>query len=421
MRTLTRTTTEERRRLPLSTADVVIRADEGVDAGERFKGYAAKFNSRTAIGNPLRWGFYEEIAPGAFTKTLQEGDARFLVDHDSYYVVSRVSAGTLSLAEDAVGLPVDSALDSGLSYVNDLKANVRNGNITGMSFGFYVLKDQWSTETIDTSEGPAEVEVRRILEVRLIEVSAVTFPAYEDTEAELASVASALVQRGDPVAIEQRAKYRPELRDLLQLVGSDAPAAGGTPATGQARGAGDGDVRETAALEERGALAAHSTDTSDSSWDGPANSKDLPGDESALRMAHAWVDPEGDADAKSSYRFIHHFVGVDGDVGAASTIACTTAIGVLNGARGGTTIPDEDRQAVYKHLARHLKDAGLKAPELKAVGSEPGESTRETSTPEPAAAPAATEPAETTRSDHDARALRLKGLAARYGLPAARS
>ncbi|MYS47541.1 HK97 family phage prohead protease [Streptomyces sp. SID5998] len=408
--TLTRTTTEERRRLPLSTADVVIRAVDGDQADERFRGYAARFNSRTAIGNPLRWGFYEEIAPGAFTKTLQEGDARFLVDHDSYYVVSRVSAGTLSLAEDAVGLPVDSALDTGLSYVNDLKANVRNGNITGMSFGFYVLKDQWSTETIDTSEGPAEVEVRRILEVRLIEVSAVTFPAYEDTEAELASVASALVQRGDQAAIERRAKWRPELRDLLQLVDAERPAeASRVPA-----------VQRTAA-EVRGALPAHSTDTSDAAWDGPANSRDLPGEESALRAAHAWVDPEGDADAKASYRFIHHFVDMDGNVGAASTVACTTGIGVLNGSRGGTTIPDEDRQAVYKHLARHLKDAGIKAPELKAVGSEPGESTRETSNPEPPAAPAAPEPAETTRGDRDARVLRMKGLAARYGLPTALS
>ncbi|MEV0470217.1 HK97 family phage prohead protease [Streptomyces prunicolor] len=295
MRTLTRTTTEERRRLPLSTADVVIRAVEGDTADERFRGYAAKFNSRTAIGNPLRWGFYEEIAPGAFTKTLQEGDARFLIDHDSYHVVSRVTAGTLELAEDAVGLPVDSALDTALSYVNDLKANVRNGNITGMSFGFYVLKDQWSIETIDTSEGPVEVEVRRILEVRLIEVSAVAFPAYEDTEAELASVASALVSRGDKAAIEQRARFRPELRDLLQLVGSDR----------------------------------------------------------------------------------------------------------------------SDQVA---------QDTGPEASELNQVESEPGESTRETSTPETAPADTeGTEPAETTRSVQDARVIRMRGLAARYGLPAASS
>ncbi|WP_406365288.1 HK97 family phage prohead protease [Streptomyces sp. NBC_00645] len=297
MRTLTRATAEERRHLPVSTADVVIRAIEGDGGGERFRGYAARFDSRTAIGNPLRWGFYEEIAPGAFTKTLSEGDARFLIDHDSYYVVSRVSAGSLELAEDAEGLPVDSALDQALSYVSDLKANIRNGNITGMSFGFYVIKDEWSTETVETSDGQSvEVEVRRILEVRLIEVSAVTFPAYEDTEAELASVASALVSRGDLAAIEKRARFRPELRDLLQLVGSDS---------------------------------------SD---------------------------------------------------------------------RTSEVTPAEQNSA------------GQTA--LQQVEGEPGESTRETSTPQDAAADAeGTEPAETTRANQDARVLRMRGLAARYGLP----
>lgn len=218
MMTLTRTTTEERRHLPLSMAGVaVLRTTDGDAVAERFTGHAAVFNTRTAIGNPLRWGFYEEVAPGSFTKTLSEGDARMLIDHDSYYVVSRVSASSLLLAEDARGLAVDSALDTGLSYVNDLKANVRNKNITGMSFGFYVIKDDWISETVELSDGTStEVEVRRILEVRLIEVSAVTFPAYEDTDAELASVASALAHRGDAAAIERRAAFRPELGELLQ-------------------------------------------------------------------------------------------------------------------------------------------------------------------------------------------------------------
>jgi HK97 family phage prohead protease len=215
MRTLTRTQAPERRRLALSAADVTIRAADDA-AAERFTGYAAKFNSRTAIGNPLRWGWYEEIANGAFTKTLGEGDARMLIDHDSYYVVSRVSAGTLALAEDTTGLAVDSALDAGLSYVGDLKTNVRNKNITGMSFGFFVIKDEWSTEQIEVEGAdPVDVEVRVIREVRLIEVSAVTFPAYTDTEAEIAAVAAGLSARGDLAAIEARAKYRPELLDML--------------------------------------------------------------------------------------------------------------------------------------------------------------------------------------------------------------
>lgn len=211
---------QETRGLALAEAGLAVRADG--DGSERFAGYAAVFNVRTAIGNPLTWGFYEQIAPGAFTKTLQEGDARMLVDHDPYYVVSRVSADTLGLAQDRRGLAVDSALDTGLSYVGDLKTNVRNRNIQGMSFAFRTIKDEWDTETVSTDDGnSAEVEVRTLREVQLIEVSAVTFPAYEETETGLRSVAAALTHRGDPAALERRAAYAP---DLLRYVTLPEPA-----------------------------------------------------------------------------------------------------------------------------------------------------------------------------------------------------
>lgn len=215
---------EERRGLTLSAAGCEVRADS--DGAQRFIGHAAVFNSRTAIGNPLTWGFYEEIAPGAFTKTIAEGDARMLLDHDSYYVVSRVSADTLVLAQDAVGLAVDSALDTRLSYVGDLIVNLEVKNITGMSFGFYVVKDRWETETVETSDGQsAEVEVRTILEVKLIEVSAVTFPAYEETDAGLRhSLVPALRHRGDPDAVRRLAQHRPELAELLDDVTAREPA-----------------------------------------------------------------------------------------------------------------------------------------------------------------------------------------------------
>jgi HK97 family phage prohead protease len=214
---------EERRGLALSDAGASVAADD--TGARRFAGHAAVFNSRTAIGNPLTWGFYEEIAPGAFSKTLAEGDARMLVDHNSALVVSRVSAGTLHLHQDERGLAVDSKLDTNLSYVNDLVANLRNGNVTGMSFGFQVIKDDWSTEEARDANGdPAEVEVRVIREAKLIEVSAVTFPAYEDTDAGLRdSLVTALRHRGDPEAIARRTQYRPELAELLEDVPTSEP------------------------------------------------------------------------------------------------------------------------------------------------------------------------------------------------------
>jgi len=82
---------------------------------------------------------------------------------------------------------------------------------------------------------------------------------------------------------------------------------------------------------------------------------------------YAWRDPEDDEALKGSWRFIHHFVSEDGDPGDASTVACVTGCGVLNGAMGGTTIPDADREGVHAHLARHLRDAGQDVPELKEI------------------------------------------------------
>lgn len=116
----------------------------------------------------------------------------------------------------------------------------------------------------------------------------------------------------------------------------------------------------------KSAIASHSTETSDAAWDGPQMWKNCMTDAAALKGACAWTDPDGDPETKAAYRFIHHFVDGEGKVGAASTKACSTGIGVLNGGRGGTTIPDDDRKGVYNHLAKHMRDAGMEPPELKA-------------------------------------------------------
>lgn len=125
------------------------------------------------------------------------------------------------------------------------------------------------------------------------------------------------------------------------------------------------------AFATKGALPASSgpKQTSDAAWDGPKNEANLSNDDGAevYKKAFAWVDPDGDPDKKSSYKFIHHEVSADGTVGAANTQACVTAIGILNGGRGGTSVPDDDRQGVYNHLAQHVKDAGEEPPALKAA------------------------------------------------------
>lgn len=116
-----------------------------------------------------------------------------------------------------------------------------------------------------------------------------------------------------------------------------------------------------------GAIGVHHTETSEGGWDGPANEARLKQEQavSYYRQAFAWQDPDGDEKTKAAYRFIHHEVGGDGSIGAANLRAASTGIGVLNGGRGGTTIPESDVQGVYRHLAAHLRDADKDVPELK--------------------------------------------------------
>lgn len=88
--------------------------------------------------------------------------------------------------------------------------------------------------------------------------------------------------------------------------------------------------------------------------------------ERKMREYSAWEDAAVDSPKpKNAFKFGHHLVGADGNVGAASVGACRNVIQVLNGARGGTKIPSSDRQGVYDHAAKHLRDAGVDPAPLK--------------------------------------------------------
>jgi 2'-5' RNA ligase len=135
--------------------------------------------------------------------------------------------------------------------------------------------------------------------------------------------------------------------------------------------AGGQPVGEAAILGRFGAVGSHDTSTSDGDWDGPANEARLPSPMpvATARNAYAWIDDSRVEDGelvKDAGRFIHHEVSADGRPGAANLTACSTGIGILNGGRGGTTIPAADRQGVYDHLAAHLRDADREPPPLQA-------------------------------------------------------
>lgn len=166
---------------------VEARAD---DEKRTLVGYAAVFNSDTDIGG---W-WTERIAPGAFANAIG-GDVRALVDHDMGRVIGRTKSGTLRLKEDERGLHVEIDVPD-TSDGRDLWTLVERGDISGMSFGFRVTHDEWDES--------GDVPKRTIHKVELFEVSAVAFPAYDDTSIGKRSLDAARSEAESAKTDEQR-------------------------------------------------------------------------------------------------------------------------------------------------------------------------------------------------------------------------
>lgn len=169
------------------------------DTGREFNGEAIVYNTETLIGS-VRWGFYETIAPGAARDSIANDDIVFLDSHDPSRPLARTSVGTLRLTDGASSLSVNCPAIPATSYGNDLVENLRNGNVAGMSFGFDVLDDSWGTRSVELPDGtPMIVETRTITQLKLYEVSATAFPAYEATSA--AVRAAFATRRQAPISI----------------------------------------------------------------------------------------------------------------------------------------------------------------------------------------------------------------------------
>ena len=170
----------ERRLIPF---DGEIRAIKLEDGTRQLRWYPAIFNT---LSDDLG-GFREKIAHGAFRKTINEADIRALFNHDPDYVLGRNTSGTLRLQEDHKGLLAEVDLPN-TSFANDLIQMVERKDITGGSFAFRTIKDSWSY-----GESDKDI-IRTLQEVRLYDVSPVTYPAYPATEG--AAVRSALAEIG---------------------------------------------------------------------------------------------------------------------------------------------------------------------------------------------------------------------------------
>ena len=138
------------------------------EEGLFIEGYFSVFNSNYEL-----WaGATESVAPGAFTNTLG-GDIRALIDHETRLVLGRNKSGTLELREDSHGLWGRVKINPNDQDAVNLYERVKRGDVDQCSFGFEIVKED--TESRD--DGSVHWTIR---EVKLYEVSVVTFPAYED-------------------------------------------------------------------------------------------------------------------------------------------------------------------------------------------------------------------------------------------------
>lgn len=152
-----------------------VRAEE-TEHGHIITGRPIVYNSRTDLG----W-FDEIIEPGALDQT-DLTDVRFLVNHDTSKIPlarSRRNNGnsTMQLTVDGMGLGIRVDLDTeNNAEARALYSAVERGDISGMSFMFGIRGEEW--DDLD-SDHPT----RRIKDIStVVEVSAVTFPAYDSTE-----------------------------------------------------------------------------------------------------------------------------------------------------------------------------------------------------------------------------------------------
>ena len=132
------------------------------------------YNSRTDLG----W-FDEEIAPGALNGA-DLTDVRLCLNHDTSYVYARSRRNnpnsTMQLEPNEYGLDITARLAVAQSpKARDYFTAVQREDIDKMSFMFSVDGEEWL-------ELESDHPLRRITKIgSVVEVSAVTFPAYEAT------------------------------------------------------------------------------------------------------------------------------------------------------------------------------------------------------------------------------------------------
>lgn len=163
-----------------------VRAEQNEDHGHYLTGRPIVFGQRANIG------YYDEIIEQGALDTTDLKDVRFLVNHNIDMIPLARSRNnnensTMQMSVDADGMMIRVDLDTeNNADARSLYSAVSRGDVSGMSFMFSVDKDSWNDVE---SEHPTR-HVRSIK--RVLEVSAVTFPAYSQTSIQTRGLSGAL-------------------------------------------------------------------------------------------------------------------------------------------------------------------------------------------------------------------------------------
>lgn len=152
-----------------------IRAEQNEDEQGVITGRPIVYNSKTDLG------YFDEVIELGALNGADLKDVRFLVNHDTSMIPLARSRNnnansTMQLSVDDQGMAIRVNLDvKNNSEARNLYSAIERGDISGMSFMFRIDDEEW-TEL--ESDHPTR-HVRKISDV--VEVSACTFPAYDDT------------------------------------------------------------------------------------------------------------------------------------------------------------------------------------------------------------------------------------------------
>ena len=203
--------TEEKKPLEMRTYSATFEKRDDAEPG-RISGQPVVIGSRTDLG----W-FDEIIERGALDET-NLNDVRLCLNHDTRFVYARSRRNnpnsTMRLSKDPNGLGFEADLDLDIPAHRDFYGMIDRGDIDKMSFMFSIDEDEW--EDLE-SDHPT----RHITKIgTIVEISAVTFPAYEATSIETSERSREALEKAREAlesAREEQREQTPEGVDTNQL------------------------------------------------------------------------------------------------------------------------------------------------------------------------------------------------------------